>query len=142
VRAFDQITLRPVAPVAPKPARDDPWQAELEALLPADFLERATSERLDHLPRYLKALATRIERARLNPTKDRERVERLRPYLERLRALESRPAGSSDRQAALAEFRQAVEEFRVSLFAQELGTAFPVSPQRLDELVGRVMNTP
>ena len=26
-----------------------------------------------------------------------------------------------------------VEEYKVSLFAQELGTAFPVSPKRLDE---------
>jgi len=25
-----------------------------------------------------------------------------------------------------------VEEYKVSLFAQEVGTAFPVSPQRLD----------
>jgi hypothetical protein len=28
-----------------------------------------------------------------------------------------------------------VEEFKVSLFAQELGTAVPVSPQRLDQLL-------
>jgi hypothetical protein len=26
-----------------------------------------------------------------------------------------------------------VEEYKVSLFAQELGTAFPISPQRLDQ---------
>ena len=33
---------------------------------------------------------------------------------------------------ALAEYRWLVEEFRVSVFAQELGTAQPVSPKRLD----------
>jgi len=33
------------------------------------------------------------------------------------------------------EFRWMVEEYKVSLFAQELGTAVPVSPQRLDQLL-------
>jgi ATP-dependent helicase HrpA len=32
---------------------------------------------------------------------------------------------------ALQEYRWMLEEFRVSLFAQELGTAFPVSEKRL-----------
>ena len=36
---------------------------------------------LAHLPRYLKALATRMERARLNPVKDKERAPLLAPYL-------------------------------------------------------------
>jgi hypothetical protein len=31
-----------------------------------------------------------------------------------------------------------VEEYKVSLFAQELGTAFPVSPKRLDEQISRL----
>jgi ATP-dependent helicase HrpA len=30
-----------------------------------------------------------------------------------------------------------VEEYKVSLFAQELGTAYPVSPKRLDEALCR-----
>ena len=36
--------------------------------------------------------------------------------------------------AALHEYRWMVEEFRISLFAQELGTAKPVSAQRLDKV--------
>ena len=30
-----------------------------------------------------------------------------------------------------------VEEYKVSVFAQELGTAFPISPKRLDEFLSR-----
>ncbi|WP_292721710.1 DUF3418 domain-containing protein, partial [Microbacterium sp. 13-71-7] len=38
------------------------------------------------------------------------------------------PAGSAPR---LVEVRWLLEEYRVSLFAQRLGTAQPVSPQRI-----------
>lgn len=37
----------------------------------------------------------------------------------------------------LEEFRWMVEEYKVSVFAQELGTAFPISPKRLDEYLAR-----
>ncbi|MEN9678542.1 MAG: hypothetical protein RIS76_4438, partial [Verrucomicrobiota bacterium] len=39
------------------------------------------------------------------------------------------------------EFRWLLEEYKVSLFAQELGTAAPVSPKRLDELLERIRMT-
>jgi hypothetical protein len=35
-----------------------------------------------------------------------------------------------------------IEEFKVSLFAQELGTAFPVSPNRLDHQLARLRLPP
>jgi ATP-dependent helicase HrpA len=34
-----------------------------------------------------------------------------------------------------------IEEFKVSLFAQELGTASPISPKRLDEKLARIRQT-
>ena len=48
------------------------------------------------------------------------------------RAAPQRQSGVSD--AALEEFRWLLEELRVSLFAQTLKTAVPVSPQRLRKL--------
>ena len=42
------------------------------------------------------------------------------------------------RLSRLREFRWQVEEFRVSVFAQELGTAHPVSPTRLDRALEEV----
>ena len=115
----------------PKPANI--WAGELDALLPRDFLETIPFIQLAHLPRYLKALATRMERARLNPVKDRERVQQLAPYLAALKKFEANAPKTTEARQRLEEFRWMVEEFKVSLFAQELGTAVPVSPKRLDE---------
>ena len=74
-----------------------------------------------------------MERAKLNPIKDRERAQQLAPYLAVLKKLEAQPLKAAGAQRRLAGFRWLVEEFKVSLFAQELGTAIPVSPHRLDQ---------
>ena len=116
---------------AVKPA--NPWAGELDALLPRNFLLQIPFPQLTQIPRYLKALATRMERARLNPVKDKERSQALAPYLTKLNALQASPPKSLASRRQADEFRWMVEEFKVSLFAQELGTAFPVSPKRLDE---------
>lgn len=98
--------------------------ADLATLVSADFLRITTYPQLAHFPRYLKAMKLRAERARKNLAKDAERQAQLAPYLAALRTL---PPGDG-----ASAFRWLVEEFRVSLFAQELGTAEPVSAVKLD----------
>jgi hypothetical protein len=77
--------------------------------------------------RWLLALAKRIERAEHAPLKDEEKAKRVLPFIEQLRELERRNAGP--RCAACREeirlCRRMVEEFRISVFAPEMGTAFP-----------------
>ena len=111
----------------------NPWVDELNALLPTNFLEVIPFERLPQFPRYLKALLLRIERATLNPVKDQERARQLLPYLETLRKFAANPPTNTEARRECETFRWMVEEFKVSLFAQELGTAFPISAKRLDE---------
>jgi ATP-dependent helicase HrpA len=119
---------------APAAARaTNPLAAELASLVPSRFLERLPYDRLTHLPRYLKALLIRAERAALNPAKDQERQRQLAPYLDALKKLQAQPPRSPEAQRQLEAFRWMVEEFKVSLFAQEVGTALPVSPKRLDQ---------
>ena len=127
----DLSQLNLATKAAPKPA--NVWAEELDALLPPNFLAAIPFTQLAHLPRYLKALATRMERARLNPQKDKERALQLAPYLNALRQPETNSPKSAEARRRLEEFRWLVEEYKVSLFAQELGTAVPVSPQRLDQ---------
>jgi len=109
------------------------WAEELDSLLPRNFLATIPFGRLPHIPRYLKALALRMERAKLNPAKDRERAQLLAPYLAKLKALAAQPPNSATDRQRLEEFRWMVEEYKVSVFAQEVGTAHPISPKRLDE---------
>ena len=105
------------------------------------FLERIAYDRLTHLPRYLKALLIRAERAALNPAKNQERLRQLAPYQDALKKLQAQPARSPEAQRQIEAFRWMVEEFKVSLFAQELGTAMPVSPKRLDQQLEIIRNT-
>ena len=114
------------------------WAGELEGLLPRHFLVEIPFAQLAHIPRYLKAFATRMERAKLNPVKDKERAQLLAPYLAKLKMLRENPPKPAAAREQLEQFRWMVEEYKVSLFAQELGTAFPVSPKRLDEQLARI----
>jgi len=111
------------------------WAEELDTLLPRNFLAVIPFAQLAHLPRYVKALATRMERAKLNPVKDKERAQLIAPYLAKQKWLRENPPKFTEARALAEEFRWMVEEYKVSLFAQELGTAVPVSPKRLDQLL-------
>ena len=111
---------------------------ELNQLLPANFLEIVPYVQLPQLPRYLKALLTRMERATLNPVKDQERARQLAPFAEALQKFTATVPSSPESRQALNEYRWMVEEFKVSLFAQELGTAFPISAKRLEEQLKKI----
>jgi len=136
---LSQLGVKPKLPAAPAAAPTG-FHAELAALVPARFPERCSAAVLGHLPRYLKALLIRAERASLNPAKEQERIRLLAPYAEALRQLQAKPPATDEGRQLLSEFRWMVEEYKVSLFAQELGTAQPVSPKRLDESAQRVRN--
>ena len=128
--------------VQPVPARQsEPVLGELEALLPRGFPEAIPFERLPQLPRYLKALLTRAERAALNPLKDRQRAQQAAPYVQALHQLQAVPPKSQALCQCIEDFRWMIEEFKVSLFAQELGTALPVSAKRLDQQLERIRET-
>jgi ATP-dependent helicase HrpA len=118
-----------------------PLTAELASLVSSRFLERISYDRLTHLPRYLKALLIRAERAALNPTKNQERLRQLAPYQDALKKLQAQPPRSAEAQRQREAFRWMVEEFKVSLFAQEVGTALPVSPKRLDQQLAIAQHT-
>ncbi len=86
---------------------------------------------LAHYPRYLKAIALRLDKLRTDPVRDAQRMQEVAglqaPWLREVAARK----GISD--PRLEEFRWLLEELRVSLFAQELRTPMPVSGKRLQK---------
>jgi ATP-dependent helicase HrpA len=132
-----QLAATP-APRAPATPGLSFLRPELDALVPKNFVERIPFDRLPLWPRYLKALQVRADRALLSPGKDAEKAKQLQPYLNALRELSSQQDLPPKALAALAEFRWLVEEFKVSVFAQELGTAQPVSAKRLDAQLAEI----
>ena len=108
---------------------------EMGALVPRDFVERYPAERLAYLPRYLRALEIRAERGAYNPDKDREKEALILPLKAALKRNLSdiTSSASPEKKRAFEQFFWMVEEYKVSVFAQELKTAMPVSAKRLDE---------
>jgi ATP-dependent helicase HrpA len=112
---------------------------DLAALLPPDFLRSTPFARVQHLPRYLRGMEVRAGRWKRDQVKDATRAKELAPFVAAVRRFFAGAGLSRDgsgHQApptveAMETFRWLVEEFRVSLFAQELGTAEPVSVVRL-----------
>jgi len=88
------------------------------------FLRATPWVQLPHLARYLKAMKLRAERWKQDPGKDHRRAMQVEPWL--------KAAADPRGKAGAQEFRWLVEEFRVSVFAQELGTARPVSEKKLE----------
>jgi ATP-dependent RNA helicase HrpA len=116
----------------PQPAAD--VRAQLARLVYRGFLSATPWERLHDLPRYLKAAQRRLEKYPENPERDARHAAGIAELWKRYeeRAARLRRAGETD--PRLEEFRWRIEELRVSLFAQELKTPYPVSYRRLDKL--------
>jgi ATP-dependent helicase HrpA len=112
-------------------ANYDDLHEQLAALVYPGFVRDVTKSRLVHLPRYLKAMRLRAERLRQDATRDQARMLTVRGYWREYLKMKA----TQGEDAALAELRWLIEELRVSLFAQELKTAEPVSPKRLAKLV-------
>ncbi|CAN7453706.1 ATP-dependent RNA helicase HrpA [Pseudoxanthomonas sp. LjRoot143] len=106
----------------------DDLLAQLAALVHPGFLRDTPADALAQLPRYLKAMTLRAERAKRDPAKDQVRMLELKPFADALaQANEDGIAQAPDWQA----LRWDLEELRVSVFAQELGAKSGVSPKKL-----------
>jgi ATP-dependent helicase HrpA len=109
------------------------YHRQVSLIVPADFLQWVARPRLPAMCRYLKALRIRVERAQVSPAKDALKARQAAVHEER----HARAAGGENPSAILTEqlreYREMIEEFKVSIFAQELGTAYPVSEKRLDK---------
>ncbi|MBQ6137068.1 MAG: ATP-dependent RNA helicase HrpA [Kiritimatiellae bacterium] len=110
-------------------------QTQLVWFAAPGFPRTTPLESLRRYATYLKGAATRLERARTNPSGDAAKEARFAPYWERYRAAAADRSASRPAPEVLERFRWLLEEFRISLFAQELRTAEPVSEKRLDAII-------
>ena len=104
----------------------------LQTLLAAGFATRTPWAQWPRLPIYLKAMTLRLEKYSSNPARDSAReadIQELEQmWQEKIDGLVKQGLPVSD---DLAAFKWMIEELRVSLFAQELKTPYPVSVKRL-----------
>lgn len=104
---------------------------QLAYLVYHGFISQTPPVWLVHLPRYLKAMRLRLAKLQENPGRDKQRQAEIAPLWQACRQrLEAQYQGG-ETNPALETYRWMLEEYRASLFAQELGTAQPVSAKRL-----------
>ncbi|GLP81204.1 ATP-dependent RNA helicase HrpA [Mycobacterium antarcticum] len=121
-------------PAAPSPTQAEAIadiRAQLAALLPVGFVAATGGTHLLDLARYVTAIGRRLDRLPHGINADRDRMQRVHQlqhaYGEVVQALSQSRAAAED----VRDVARLIEEFRVSLWAQQLGTARPVSEQRI-----------
>jgi len=107
-------------------------RAQLEWLLHKRFLVETPYERLQHIPRYIKAINLRIEKLRSNPARDAQCMAQIQPLVQAWQKFRQTQQGRPD--TRMEEFAWLLQELRVSLFAQELKTPVIVSVKRLEKI--------
>jgi ATP-dependent helicase HrpA len=131
---YQQISARLASIKGPLARPGADIRAQLAWLVTKGFMSSTPWEQLAHLPRYLKAMQLRLEKYGSGPERDAKHTDSIAQLTKRLdgRLEKQRQAGVAD--PRLEEFRWHLEELRVSLFAQELKTPYPVSYKRLEKI--------
>jgi ATP-dependent RNA helicase HrpA len=105
---------------------------QLEQLIFSGFVTDIGVNRLDDVVRYLKGIVRRLEKLSIDANQDRLKMLEVEKVTEQYKKIVSK---TKTKQAVLptelVELRWMIEELRISLFAQNLGTAYPISVKRL-----------
>ncbi|HET6214560.1 MAG TPA: ATP-dependent RNA helicase HrpA [Micromonosporaceae bacterium] len=113
-------------------------RAQLAGLVYRGFITGTGWRRLPDLVRYLRAIVRRLEKLPANPQRDRQQTQRVHEVEESYRELRAELPAERSAGADLYEIRWMIEELRVNYFAQALGTAYPVSEERIFRAMDRV----
>jgi len=101
---------------------------QLGFLIYQGFVHDTPDEALKRLPVYCQAAGIRLDRLLTDPNKDKQRMAEVMPhwqkFINKVNKIET---------ADFKEYRWMLEEFRISVFAQELKTAYPISAKRLEK---------
>lgn len=101
-------------------------KAQLLSLLSKEFITQTPIETLKQFPRYLQAINRRLDKLEQNPGKDKQ-------YDRYCVAFSQKLENAKHHNDQWVKMRWMLEELRVSFFAQELGTQYPISEKRLDK---------
>jgi ATP-dependent helicase HrpA len=108
-------------------------QQQLDGLVYQGFLQETPWEKLQRYPAYLKALELRLDKLRHAAARDQQSLRELAKILDKWKPRYEKMLDQHRYDERLEELRWSIEELRISLFAQEVKTAWPVSMKRLEK---------
>ncbi|WFE64941.1 ATP-dependent RNA helicase HrpA [Micromonospora sp. WMMD714] len=114
---------------------------QLTGLVHDGFVTETGYARLPDLLRYLTAMERRLDRLTANPQRDKQQQDRIATVQQEYRDMVAALPPARRASAPVRQIRWMIEELRVNVFAQALGTPYPVSEQRIyramDDAEGR-----
>ena len=108
-------------------------QQQLDQLVYQGFLQHTEWRHLQRYPAYLKALSLRLDKLKHAVTRDQQAMREMAVFLQQWQQRYERMQQRRQPDERLHELRWSIEELRISLFAQEVKTAYPVSLKRLQQ---------
>ncbi|AWI51823.1 ATP-dependent RNA helicase HrpA [Actinobacillus porcitonsillarum] len=106
-------------------------KAQLAGLIYPEFVTKTGHKRLADLHRYLTAIDKRLDKLLVDTNTDRAKMLRVEQVQEAYKQLLAKLPKSKAIPDEVLEIRYMIEELRVSLFAQQLGTKYPISDKRI-----------
>ena len=113
-------------------------KAQIGGLIYRGFVSHSGWRRLADILRYLQAIERRMEKLPVDPHRDRAQMLRVESVQQQYQALLNKLPPHKAAPPEIAEIRWMIEELRVSYFAQQLGTPYPVSDKRILQAIEQV----
>ncbi|EKF9793136.1 ATP-dependent RNA helicase HrpA [Vibrio cholerae] len=106
-------------------------KAQIEGLIFSGFATECGWKRLPDILRYMRAIERRMEKLPVDPNKDRLHMLKIESVANKYKELLNKIPKGMAIPDNVREIRWMLEELRVSYFAQQLGTPYPVSDKRI-----------
>ncbi|EGQ9279931.1 ATP-dependent RNA helicase HrpA [Vibrio vulnificus] len=110
-------------------------KAQIEGLIFKGFATECGWKRLPDILRYMKAIERRMEKLPIDPNKDRLHMLKIESVVKDYKELLNKIPKGLAVPENVKEIRWMIEELRVSFFAQQLGTPYPVSDKRVKNAI-------
>ncbi|SUC00956.1 ATP-dependent RNA helicase HrpA [Proteus vulgaris] len=113
-------------------------KAQLGQLVFPGFVTSHGWKRLADIPRYLSAIEKRMEKLAIDPNRDRAQMSRVENVIQQWQQWLGKLTEKQKQQDDVQNIRWMIEELRVSLFAQQIGTPYPISDKRILQAIEQI----
>ncbi|MBS0847405.1 ATP-dependent RNA helicase HrpA [Citrobacter sp. JGM124] len=113
-------------------------KAQMSGLVYRGFVTRNGFRHLADTLRYLQAIEKRLEKMAIDPHRDRAQMLKVESVQQAWQQWLNKLSPTRREQDDVAEIRWMIEELRVSYFAQQLGTPYPISDKRILQAMDQI----
>jgi len=110
-------------------------KAQMNELIFKGFVSRFGVKKLPDIERYMQGIERRLEKLAIDPVRDRLNRAQIHKLEEQVSGELKQLKEAGPHNPIAEQLRWMLEELRISLFAQNLGTAYPISVKRISQFI-------